>query len=933
MGRVIDLTKLHGVYSLGKDFSSFVLGDEIKEALEKLLEAIRQGESFYNNENNINSNRGYTANNLFIDGRRGSGKTTVLLTIKDLIENNFNAEISNDIECKKELESTIEELKKRSFKVVDSIIDTSVNTASITFYFLSWLKKEIEERFEADFHLNEQLYKTIKLFPNYLRSCEKTYSDIKTDEDIESRLDQSDLNFRKELFKLIDEFLKKFENCGNNSFIVLFTDDLDISFPPERMQKILTEVFTFLSHPRLIIVSAGNYKNLVDILKYYIRRESDLQSETSYKNIAKSFLEKTFAKYSIHIPELPYEYVSNLTIRFEVNGKKVESNFKEFLEQLLIVHLLSADSTLFKILFNGLSVRELVLILREVLVRGKKYNKYTKTENGLKIEVDTEKICDIPVIDLCFSDIYQRIKKLKLRLSSDTRELVTISSEDKPSEFDDIIYRIKDSFEQKIKNNKLNNGNKSEELSIFTDTDKQSILPLILNIEGKPKTISLFWVWFNENILFMNGFIRNIPKLLFIEIIREITSNEYKNLFKKPIEFQKSMEYLIQFLNFWKNLNYDLEEMVNYYSIYEFLLKNEKYLRFRIYPLKEESEYAKKIPQFLNEFIIDKARNRYLSYDVLFDKFSKLEIDIYELLYDNLPLENTIKFLDVEKILGNFRDKLVRRINPENSIYLKYALFVVFYINLYIRFFSNLGKLNLTKNVYLHNSLNEYEEKLQSVEIPEEIKKEIDWWIKKKFNKVQVVTIQDRRRKLERKFKRFRDKLKKSRFKNDIVKILDDAISKLDELKGIKTKEDFLKSNILMELLKLLRKIHEYNSNSEVESVSNINLKTISKDLFNSFRELLSDNLHPELKRWKEAIISRIGELNNNSIGQTKEKYTVKILKELFSFPLVRSVLFFEMPENAKQKLRKILSKQVLEAINNELEFLELGDENEANNS
>ena len=46
MGRVIDLTKLDGAHSLGDNFSKFVLGEEVKDALEKLLEAVKQGEKF-----------------------------------------------------------------------------------------------------------------------------------------------------------------------------------------------------------------------------------------------------------------------------------------------------------------------------------------------------------------------------------------------------------------------------------------------------------------------------------------------------------------------------------------------------------------------------------------------------------------------------------------------------------------------------------------------------------------------------------------------------------------------------------------------------------------------------------------------------------------------------------------------------------------------
>ena len=435
MGKVIDLTKLDGAHSLGTNFSAFVLGDEIKEALEKLLDAVKQGE-------NIKGSSGYTANNLFIDGRRGSGKTTILLTIKELLENNFKVDIPEELEpeTKKELRNLITELKKYSFQVVDSIIDTSVNTASITFYFLSWLKKQIEKEYESDLELNEQLHKTIKIFPDYLKSCDKTCLDMSPDGDIEEKLDQSDLSFRRELFKLIDIFLER-KSYGKNSFIVLFMDDLDISFPPQRIQKILTEVFMFLSHPKLIIVSAGNYRNLVDILTCHVHNKIDRETESclsldnNYANIAKSFLEKVFATYTIKISPLNYTYFMSCQIKH--SDEKESTNVKNFLGKLGIFRILDIESTPCKILLSDLSLREAILILKDV--KNKIQKESTNPENPF-------------IIDLCFTDTYCKIKKINVPFPFETRIRAKIKDQYKENEIPFIMEYIETINQTKTEN-------------------------------------------------------------------------------------------------------------------------------------------------------------------------------------------------------------------------------------------------------------------------------------------------------------------------------------------------------------------------------------------------------------------------------------------------------------------------------------------------
>ncbi len=632
MGKVIDLTKLDGAHSLGKNFASFVLGDEIKEALEKLLDAVKQGE-------NVKDSNGYTANNLFIDGRRGSGKTTILLTIKELLEN------------KRKLDELAPEFKEYSFKVVDSIIDTSVNTASITFYFLSWLKKQIESEYESDLEINEQLYKTIKIFPDYLKSCEKTCLDMSPNGDIEEKLDQSDLNFRRELFKLTDMFLEK-ESYKEKTFIVLFMDDLDISFPPERIFKILTEIFMFLSHPRLIIISSGNYNNLLEIISCKIseilNKSEKCLEKGKIRNIAKSILEKTFATHSMHIPYLTYDNLK--TFKVIVDN---ELSIIDFLENIPIVKLLSFDNaTIFKVLFNEITLRELILILKRVKQIRQKYENRTWKE--------------IPIFDLSFSPIYQEVKNLKVLLSSDQRIHTYLSDSEKPHEFIYIAKRVAEGIENTDNN-------------IFFNQAEHSIITTTLNIQNKSKIIALFWLWLNEHLLFMNGLISSIPKLIALELFASYSNTD-----------------LSEFIEFWKNLNFSIKDLLDFCSFQDKKIKAEK-----------KAHLAIQIPAEINELFDDKLTIKkgdsyYIHLLKILDFISSLDINLSELL----TKEKKFHCYQVIPLLDNLKDKLLNNLGTSEAK--DFSIFLALYFNLVIKLISYMNHgINFNKGIFLQNFINQ----------------------------------------------------------------------------------------------------------------------------------------------------------------------------------------------------------------------------------
>jgi len=649
MGRVIDLT-IEGAHSLGERWRERALGSTTEEALKKLVDIISVSEN----------NEGYTPNNLFIDGRRGSGKTTVLLTIKEILS---NISRYGDIP---------DELKSVHFEVIDDVLDTSVNTMSVTFYFLGWLKERIEKEYECEKELKELLYEVINRFPSYLKKCKDSCSDIEEENDLAERLDRSDLKFMRKFHCLIDKYCRIAEKKSRKTFLVFFLDDLDISFPPERLQRILTEIYMFLSHPRIIVIAAGNYANLIDTVKEWVKRQESSEKEKINKEIAKSFLEKTFAVHAVHIPESSYELVKNvLEVKGNLNGKEFRVKVGEFLEALPIVRLLSFDSLPFKVLFNGLTIRELVLILKEVFRKIKEYCEFKDGKFVIK-----EDVLNSRVIDVCFTDIYQKVMKMQVVMSYDDRYTFNVGEVGKASEVDTLMYRIKEAIES------------GELPPIFYEEKSQSLLPLVLGIEGKRKVGALFWIWFNENLLFMDGLLTNLPRLLFLELLWKRFLFLTKDVVRKKSEREIIKGFLISFYEMWKNLNFDLDALAkDYFELYEFQVKEEKNLR--VY-LEEWHLKGKFSPLNFDRVMLVKAGQKFLSLERLLSFFSETKIPVARVVLSSLVGQTqsaNYGFLELEKFLGNFGDKFlnyIRKLSSASSI-VKLAFFEVLYLNLWYR--------------------------------------------------------------------------------------------------------------------------------------------------------------------------------------------------------------------------------------------------------
>ncbi len=542
MSLKIDLTLGDGAKSLGENWDGSILF-KVKKTLENKIKTLTDELLIFSEYKNSKV-LPFTSNNLFIHGERGTGKTTVLLSFKDWLK---NFEIKNG----------------RKPIIVGELIDDSGNTNSITFYFLSWLKSEIDRDKSIPLEIQEQIYKTINKFPAYLKNCEQFCEKINTD--IEESLDYSDLSFRNEFFKLMDMYLRYKESLNNieekpSIPIFLFIDDIDLIFPKERLWKLLIEIYVFLSHPNIIIVSAGDIENLKLQLKdiYASNKNSINNKNENVEKIAKSLIEKTFSiRNIVRLYNVRFSEIENLTIKV---SNRIEISFEEFMKGnyegakneyfLLKKKPELINSPYIKALLDNIPLRTLVQILKAI------HEKYS-------IEGSEKSI-----IDYCVSDIFYNALKDKTKLNLDYSTRIWKITENKS-----FVISSLDEFHIFVANlrNVLNKN--PEEIFNYN--------PLLFLLKKQlKKDYYILHLWMFENIIYSSGIYTFVYFIAFLEIIFQIFQMN-KKIFSTN-DFVTLIEYM--YLN---NSNIFISERIIYENIYKRENLTEKnFLIFPLHPFK-----------------------------------------------------------------------------------------------------------------------------------------------------------------------------------------------------------------------------------------------------------------------------------------------------------------------------------------------------------
>lgn len=261
-----------------------------------------KNEGFLTQELNKELNRNY--NNVFsILGGRGSGKTSVLLTIKNKLTNNVK---TNNLDIM--LPLIIPENMGEVSDILGWTICAFENIiADIEEYAYRNNRCEREDKFE--FYKNcrkndnneiRQKYKELIKYYTYVKD-EYRQILINTYDGFNNYRDKTKevVNAERELLNRFEEFIKKIievkKELYNNEeepLIYIFFDDIDLT--TGRCLEIVNMILKYLSNPNIVIFVAGDYSTFTEALTINLLRKDDLLQNTKeyFSNSSQTVLEK-----------------------------------------------------------------------------------------------------------------------------------------------------------------------------------------------------------------------------------------------------------------------------------------------------------------------------------------------------------------------------------------------------------------------------------------------------------------------------------------------------------------------------------------------------------------------------------------------------------------------------------------------------------------
>lgn len=300
-----------------KESESTRIGSKIltKEAVEIILpsyenifENINVARSKFSDQIEATISQKYHDNIISILGKRGSGKSSILKTVRDDIEKKINSE-KNSFDYNYENDILLP-------MIMPEIMETNDLIGWIIGYFKSEVDKRVEEFNRFSFEKKKKLSKRpdgdskdafdrcckpsnmqcpikefydkwveayIKRRGDYREILKKNYEGEREYQRDFIEYLNSDVNLWNKFNKFISEFTKYIKNekeCGNTSepIIFVFFDDLDLI--PYNSVKLLESIITYLSRANIMIFIAGDYDNFEErILLNYLRKDNILRQE------------------------------------------------------------------------------------------------------------------------------------------------------------------------------------------------------------------------------------------------------------------------------------------------------------------------------------------------------------------------------------------------------------------------------------------------------------------------------------------------------------------------------------------------------------------------------------------------------------------------------------------------------------------------------
>lgn len=239
-------------------------------------------------------------NNIIVfNGERGSGKTSCMLSVKEMLCNSnakqkylSNLEITN---AQKEI------LNRTDFyptEVLDPIFfDENHNILEL---FIGTLFGSFK-RFGKNI-AQENRYTLLELFSNAKKDLSLLYKDVISEDDNLEQLDDlvASMNIKKSLWRLVEKYLE-IVYPSMNSQLVLCIDDIDLNMTEG--YQMIDQIRKYLNIPGLVILLAIKMDQLANVvrIKYSkdyesLLKHSDHVDENKYKEIINQISERYITK-------------------------------------------------------------------------------------------------------------------------------------------------------------------------------------------------------------------------------------------------------------------------------------------------------------------------------------------------------------------------------------------------------------------------------------------------------------------------------------------------------------------------------------------------------------------------------------------------------------------------------------------------------------
>lgn len=310
--------------NVSKKFGSRILSDEeVRLTLptyDKLLEQIEDMRDDDWDEDKSKNLHNQKINNISILGARGTGKTSIL---KSLI-NKLEEENIEENKCKKDII-----LGKNVVlpMIVPENMSTSSNLMSMILGLFKGIVDKLEKKydnktrdcwFEKKSDISTQYLELVKKFcfiqPDFKSVPIKQYTTENDYVEKSSQIYQSDIEF----MACFNEFINKLMTIKegeeekeekNKRLIFVFIDDMDLS--TQRCVDAVRTLLAYISHPRIVTILAGDLETFEEALTLdFIRQEQMVRADIFETKFVVANTEKD--EYLERKKDLTYEYLKKV---------------------------------------------------------------------------------------------------------------------------------------------------------------------------------------------------------------------------------------------------------------------------------------------------------------------------------------------------------------------------------------------------------------------------------------------------------------------------------------------------------------------------------------------------------------------------------------------------------------------------------------------